>query len=74
MWGKREVFTVFYFGGLKEIDDQDNLSEVGRITLSWNFGRYGSMGRTGFNWLRMGPGGGLFEYRNESSGPIKKAR
>jgi hypothetical protein len=28
------------------------------ITLSWTSGRYGSMGQTGFGWLRIGSGGG----------------
>jgi hypothetical protein len=30
-----------------------------RITLRWNFERQGSMGRTGFGWLRIGSNGGL---------------
>jgi len=28
-------------------------------TLSWTFGRQGSMGRTGFGWLRIGSSGGI---------------
>jgi hypothetical protein len=31
----------------------------GRITLRWTLGRLGSMGRTGFGWLRIGSSGGL---------------
>jgi hypothetical protein len=31
----------------------------GRITLKWTLGKYGSMGRTGFCWLRIGSNGGL---------------
>jgi hypothetical protein len=27
--------------------------------LSWTLGRQGSMGRTGFSWLRIGSSGGL---------------
>jgi hypothetical protein len=30
-----------------------------RITLRWTIGRQGWMGRTGFNWLWIGSGGGL---------------
>jgi hypothetical protein len=30
-----------------------------RITLRWTLGRQGSMGRTGFGWLRIGSGGGV---------------
>jgi hypothetical protein len=35
------------------------LAVDGRITLSWTLGRQGSMGRTGFSWLRIGSSGGL---------------
>jgi hypothetical protein len=31
----------------------------GKITLNWTLGRQGSMGRTGFGWLRAGSSGGL---------------
>jgi hypothetical protein len=31
----------------------------GRITLSWALGRRGSMGRTGFGWLRIESSGKL---------------
>jgi len=31
----------------------------GRIILIWILGREGSMGRTGFGWLRIGSSGGL---------------
>jgi hypothetical protein len=27
--------------------------------IRWTLGRQGSMGRTGFSWLRIGSGGGL---------------
>jgi hypothetical protein len=30
------------------------------------------MGRTGFNWLRIGSNGGLCEHGNEPSGSIGK--
>jgi len=30
-----------------------------KITLSWTLGRQGSMGRTGFSWLRIVYSGGL---------------
>jgi hypothetical protein len=38
----------------------EDLGVYGRITLSWTLGRYGSMGRTGFVWLRIGSSGGPF--------------
>jgi hypothetical protein len=31
------------------------------------------MGRTGFGWLKIGAGGGFFEYGNEPSISLKKA-
>jgi hypothetical protein len=41
--------------------------------IKWTLGRQGSMGQTGFSWLRIGSNGGLFEYGNEPTGFIKKA-
>jgi hypothetical protein len=35
--------------------------------------RYRSMGRTAFDWLRIGSGGGFCEQGDETSGSIKKA-
>jgi hypothetical protein len=39
----------------------------------WTLGRQGSVGRTGFSWLRIGCSGGLFVSTcNEPSGSLKK--
>jgi hypothetical protein len=57
--GKREVFTGFWLGGPKERDQWEDLDVGGRITLIWVLGRQGSMGQTGFSWLRIGSSGGL---------------
>jgi hypothetical protein len=46
-------------GGPKVRDHWEDLDVSGRITLRWTLGRYGSMGRTGFGWLRIGSSGGL---------------
>jgi hypothetical protein len=35
-WGKGEVFTGFWLGGLKARDHWEDLSVGGRITLIWN--------------------------------------
>jgi hypothetical protein len=62
MWlaGRRgEVFKGFWLGGPKVKDHWVDLNGGGRITLSCTLGRYGSMGRTGFCWLRIGSNGGL---------------
>jgi hypothetical protein len=45
---------------------------VGRIILSWTLGRWGSIGRTGFGWLRIGSNGGFCEHGNDPSGSIKQ--
>jgi hypothetical protein len=37
----------------------DQLRIGGRITSRWTLAIYGSMGQTGFGWLRTGSGGGL---------------
>jgi hypothetical protein len=57
--GRGEVFTGFWLGGPKGRDHWKGLGVGGRIILRWTLGRYGSMGRTGFSWLRIGSSGGL---------------
>jgi hypothetical protein len=37
----------------------EDLGVGGRITLRWSLGRWGSMGRAGSGWLRIGSSGGL---------------
>jgi hypothetical protein len=58
-WGRGEVFTGFWLGGPKVRDHWEDLDVGERITLRWTLGRYVSMGRTGFGWLRVGSNGGL---------------
>jgi hypothetical protein len=58
-WRRGEVFTGFWFEGPKVRDHWEDLGVGGRITLSWTLGRYGSMWRTGFSWLRIGSNGKL---------------
>jgi hypothetical protein len=58
-WGRGGVFREFGFGGPKRRDHCEDLGVGGRITLRWTLGRQGSMGRTGFGWLRSGSSGGL---------------
>jgi hypothetical protein len=58
-WGRGEVFTGFWLGGPKGRDHWEDLGIGGRITLRWTLWRQGSMGRTGFGWLRIGSSGGL---------------
>jgi hypothetical protein len=62
-WGRGEVFTGFWLGGPKVRDHWEDRNIGGRITLSWTLSRQGSMGRTGFRWLRIGSNGGLLWTR-----------
>jgi hypothetical protein len=56
---RREMFTDFWLGDPKVRDHWEDLGAGGKITLRWTLGRYGSMGRTRFSWLRIGSSGGL---------------
>jgi hypothetical protein len=38
-WGRGEVFTWFWFEGLKARDHWEDLGVGGRITLKWTLGR-----------------------------------
>jgi hypothetical protein len=58
-WERDEVFTGFWLGGPKGRDHWKNLDIGGRITLWWTLGRWGSMGQTGFGWLRIGSSSSL---------------
>jgi hypothetical protein len=54
-----EVFTVFWSGDPKGRDHWEDQGVGRRITLRWTLGKYGTMGRTGFGWLRIGSSSGL---------------
>jgi hypothetical protein len=58
-WGRGKVFRGFWLGDPKVRDHWEDLGVGGMITLSWALGRQGSMGRTGFRWLRIESSGGL---------------
>jgi hypothetical protein len=58
--GEGEVFTGFWLGGPNVRDHWEDEGIGGRITLRWTLGRFGLMRQTGFSWLRIGSGGGLF--------------
>jgi hypothetical protein len=53
MW-RGVLFKGFWLGGPKARDHWEDVGVGGRITLRWTLGRQGSMGRTGFSWLRIG--------------------
>jgi hypothetical protein len=54
----RGVYRVL-IGRPKGRDHWEDLGVGGRIALRWTLGRQGSMGQTGFGWLRIGSNGGL---------------
>jgi hypothetical protein len=54
-----EVFTGFWLRSPNGRDHWEDSGVGGRITLSWILGRWESMWRSGFGWLRIGSNGGL---------------
>jgi hypothetical protein len=59
LMGEGRVVYRVLVGRPKGKDHWEDPGLGGRITLRWTLGRKGSMGRTGFGWLRTGSGGGL---------------
>jgi hypothetical protein len=57
--GRGEMFTGIWLGDPKVRDHWEDLGVGGRITLRWTLVTYGSMGQTGFGWLRIGSSGGI---------------
>jgi hypothetical protein len=58
MCGRGEMYTVFWWGNLRE---RDHLEEPGvdeRITLRWIFRKWEVREWTGWIWLRIGTIGG----------------
>ena len=71
VWSKVEVCTRFRWGHLREKDHLGDQDVDGRIILRWIFRKWEGVVGTGWSWLRIGTGGGRFEYGNELSGSIK---
>jgi sorting nexin-29 len=61
--GEERWLQGFRLGSPKGRDHWEDLAVGGRITLRWTLGRYGSMGRIGFSWLRIGSSGRLLRSR-----------
>jgi len=57
VWGRREMYTRFWWGNLRTIDNLEDLGVDGRIILRWIFRKWDW---TGLIWLRIGTGGGEF--------------
>jgi hypothetical protein len=57
--GGERYLQGFWLGGPKVGDHWEDVGLGGRITLRLTLGRYGSIWRTGFGWLRIGFSGEL---------------
>ena len=58
LMGRGEVYTVFWWGNLRERDHVGNPGIDGWIILSWIFKKWDVGVWTGSSWLRIGTGGG----------------
>jgi hypothetical protein len=58
-WGKREAYTGFWWGNLRERDHLGDPGVDGKIILRWIFRKLDVGVWTGSSWLRIGRGGGL---------------
>ena len=56
--GRRETYTGFSRGNLKERDSVGDLGADGRIILRWIFRKWDVRVWTGSSWLLIGKGGG----------------
>ena len=56
--GKKEVYTGFWWGNLRERDHLEDPVIDGRIILRWIFRRWDVRAWTGSSWLRIRTGSG----------------
>jgi hypothetical protein len=60
-WDRRENCTRFWWESAKERDRSEDQGVGRRMESEWILGRLAwAGGWIGFNWLRIGTGGGLF--------------
>ena len=60
VWGRGQAYTEFWWGNLNKRDRLGDPGVDGRIILRWIFRKWDMGEWTGFGWLRIGTGGGLF--------------
>jgi hypothetical protein len=58
VWGRREAYTGFCWGKLRERGHLEDPGIAGRITLRFIFRKYDVVLWTGSSWLRIGTVGG----------------
>jgi len=56
--GRRDVYTGFWWGNLRERDHFEDPDADARKMLRWNFEKWEMGICTGYSWLRIGTGGG----------------
>jgi hypothetical protein len=56
--GRREVYTGFWWGNLRERDNSEDPDVNGRIILRWIFSKWDVWVWTRSSWLCIGTGGG----------------
>jgi hypothetical protein len=57
-WGRGEVYTVFWWGNVKERDNLEDPGVDGRVILKWIFRKWDMGAWTGSIWPRIGTCGG----------------
>jgi hypothetical protein len=60
VWSRGEVYTGFFWGGLRERDHWGDPGLDGRIILRWVFRKCDVGAWNGSIWLMMGTGDGHF--------------
>jgi len=58
VWGRGDGCTGFWWGNLRERDHWGDPDADERLILRWIFGKWVSVVRTGWSWLRMETAGG----------------
>jgi hypothetical protein len=58
LWGRVEVYTVFWLGNVRERDHLEDPGLDGSTILRWIFRKWDVGVWTGSIWLRIGTGGG----------------